>query len=82
MNEDLFLEILEAIEARPNKHAAIFSDGRSLDSNTVKHLEHLISQGMVDGSVKSSGVGGQSYRARISGVTPVGLDYLKQLQSM
>lgn len=82
MNNDLLLELLEAIIARPNKHAPIFDDGRPLNSNTVKHLEQLISQEMVEGSVKSAGVEGTSYRTRINGVTPKGLEYLKQLQEM
>lgn len=82
MNNDLFIEILEAISARPNKHAPIFNDGRTLDSNTVKHLEHLISQGFVEGTVKSSGVGGSSYRTRINEVTPEGITFLKELHSL
>lgn len=80
MNNDLLLEILEAIQARPNKHAPIFDDGRALDSNTVRHLQALIDHGMVEGTVKTSGVDGSNYRTRINGVTNQGEEYLKKLQ--
>lgn len=82
MNNDLLLELLESILARPNKHAPIYEDGRSLDSNTVKHLQALIDHEMVEGTVKTSGVGGSNYRTRINGVTDKGLAYLKKLQAM
>lgn len=80
MNNDLLLELLEAIQERPNKHAPLYNDGRALDANTVKHLQALIDHGMVEGTVKTSGIDGSNYRTKINGVTAQGLEYLEKLR--
>ncbi len=82
MNNDLLMELLESIQARPNKHAPIHEDGRALDANSVKHLQALIDHKMVEGTIKTSGVNGATYQTRINGVTDKGLGFLKELQNM